>query len=248
MARPRSLTHPPIVEALLDLRTSILGEPEVFKALADELTEEFPTQEQRRNFEAKIEIKDGKLVSPHVDSSAFGGMRLANADQTLYVQFRPDGFTFNNMKIYMGGDQFIDEALRLWAFLVDRTRPESVSRIALRYINRLELPLTHGDEFTKYLIAPPDLPKGAPQLVSEFISRVVGHDARREATAVVIQQLKRDDNAGSPVAITVDVDVFRTGHFPVEVAALREILDALRLLKNETFFSLLTDETVRLYE
>ena len=219
----------------------------MFKALADELTDEFPTKEQQRNFEAKIEIKDGKLVSPHVDSSAFGGMRLANADQTIYVQFRPDGFTLNNMKIYMGGDQLIDEALRLWAFLVDRARPESVSCVALRYINRLELPLTHGDEFTKYLTAPPDLPKGAPQLVSEFISRVVGHDAQRQATTVVIQQLKRDQ-AGPSVAITVDVDVFRMGHFPVEVAALREVLGSLRALKNETFFSLLTDETVRLYE
>ena len=41
MARPKPLTHPPIVEALLDLRTSIAGEPEMFKALAETLTDEF---------------------------------------------------------------------------------------------------------------------------------------------------------------------------------------------------------------
>ena len=247
MARPKPLTHPPIVEALLDLRTSIAGEPEMFKALAETLTEEFPTKQQQRNFEAKIEIRDGKLVSPRVDSSAFGGVRVANVAETIYVQFRPDGFTLNNMKVYMGGDQLIDKALTLWPLLVERARPESVSRVALRYINRLELPLTHGDEFTKYLTAPPEFPQGAPQLVSEFISRIVGQDEQRQATAVVIQQLKKEQT-GARVAVTVDVDVFRTGNFSVEAPALRKILNALRVFKNETFFSLLTDETVRLYE
>ena len=160
MAQPRSLNRPPIVEALVDLRASVPGDPKMFNALADELKDEFPGNEQRRDFEAKIEIRDGKLVLPRVDSSAFGGIRVANADQTLYVQFRPDGFTLNNMKVYMGGDQFIDKALTLWELLVEHTRPEIVSRVALRYVNRLELPLKSGDEFAQYLTSSPELPEG----------------------------------------------------------------------------------------
>ena len=218
----------------------------MFVALADDLTDEFPTKQQRRDFQTQIEIKDGKLVSPRVDSSAFGGVRLANADQTIYVQFRPDGLTLNNLQAYVGGDRLIDKTLALWEFLVARAKPGSVSRVALRYINRLELPLSQGDKFTRYLTSPPELPEGAPQLISEFISRIVGHDERRQATAVVIQKLTKEQ-AGRPV-ITIDVDVFRNGDFSVDSSALRAILDPLRMLKNETFFSLLTDETIRLYE
>ncbi len=219
----------------------------MFKALADELKGEFPTQKQRRTVEAKIEIKDGKLVSLPVDSSGYGGVRVASVDQTLSVQFRPDGFTLNNLKVYMGGDQLIDKALTLWELLVERTAPKVVSRVGLRYINRLELPLEHGDEFTRYLKSPPELPEGAPQRVSQFLARIVGHDEQRQATAVVIQQLKQQQGE-QPVVITIDVDVFRTGNFPVDSAALREILGSLRMLKNETFFSLLMDETVSFYE
>ena len=248
MAQPRPLSHPPIVEALVDLRTSVPGDPELFTALANELKDEFPTKQQWRNFEAKIEIRDGRLVPPpRVGSSAFRGVRVTNAAQTLSVQFRPDGFTLNNLKVYMGGDQFIDKALMLWELLVARAKLESVSRVALRYINRLVLPLTDGDEFTRYLTSPPDLPTGAPQMVSQFLSRIVAHDEPRQATAVVIQQLKKPQ-AGQPLAITVDVDVFRIGDFPVDSVALREILGTFRVLKNETFFSLLTEETVRIYE
>ncbi len=219
----------------------------MFSALADELKDEFPIKEHRRDFEATIEIKDGKLVSKRVDSSAFGGVRVANVDHTVYVQFRPDGFTLNNRKTYMGGDQLIDKALMLWEMLIERATPKLVSRVALRYINRLELPLQDGDQFTRFLTSPPDLPEGAPQAVSQFLSRVVAHDEQREATAVVVQQLK-PKKEGQLIAITVDVDVFRMGGFPVDVAVLVKSLESLRALKNETFFSLLTDEAVSLYE
>ena len=49
MAQPRPLSHPPIVEALVDLRTSVPGDPELFTALANELKDEFPTKQQWRN-------------------------------------------------------------------------------------------------------------------------------------------------------------------------------------------------------
>ena len=247
MAQPRFLNRPPIVEALVDLRASFPSDPEMFNALADELKDEFQTKEQRRDLEAKIEIKDGKLVSQRVDSSAFGGVRVANADQTVYVQFRPDGFTLNNRKTYMGGEQLIDKALTMWERLIERARPRLVSRVALRYINRLELPLKHGDQFTQFLTAAPDLPEGAPQAVSQFLSRIVAHDTQRDATAVVVQQLK-PRKGGQPISITVDVDVFRMGDFSVDSAGLRKTLGSLRTLKNETFFSLLTDQAVRSYE
>ncbi len=246
MAQPRSLNHPPIVEALVDLRASIPGDPGRFNTLADELHDEFPTKEQRSQVEGTIEIKGGKLGFPHVGSPAFAGVRVANADQTIYVQFRPDGFTLNNTKVYMGGDQLIDNALMNWELLVARTKPEIVSRVALRYINRLEFPLKDGDQFERYLTSAPKMPEGAPQPVTEFLSRIVSHDFGRQATAVVIQQLKPQEQ--QPIAITIDVDVFRTGSFPVDTSALREILDSLRMLKNETFFSLLTNETVSFYE
>ncbi len=218
----------------------------MFNAIAEELKDEFPIKEEQRNFEAKIEVRDGRVVSPRVETSAFGGIRLATADRKTYAQFRPDGFTLNNMTTYMGGDRLLAKALTLWEALVAHTAPQVVSRVALRYINRLELPLKTGDTFTRYLISPPGLPEGAPSQVSQFLSRIVGHDEGREATAVVIQQLKQPED-GQPVAITVDIHVFREGDFSVDSPSLRRILDSLRMLKNETFFSLLTEETVSFY-
>lgn len=46
--------------------------------------------------------------------------------------------------------------------------------------------------------------------------------------------------------VVVDVDAFKEGEFPVEADQLRPILEGLSMLKNRTFFSLLTDDAVNL--
>jgi uncharacterized protein (TIGR04255 family) len=246
MAAPRVLSRPPISEALVDIRAAVEQPHEVFDALARELTSEgFAKIEVKRAIRAELNIRNGKLLPPTDTLTEFQGLRVTNPEGTLMVQFRPDGFTFNNLKSYLGGDRLIAESLRFWSMFVERTRPALVDRVAFRYINRLELPFRTGDKFKRYLTSPPELPEGAPQNVSEFLSRVVGHDLPTESTAVVTQRLTFA-KTGTPVVV-IDVDVFRVGPFSVNPGELRPILDSLRVLRNGTFFSLLTEEAVSLY-
>lgn len=121
----------------------------------------------------------------------------------------------------------------------------------MRYINKLELPFTEGDSFDRFLTAAPEFPHPAPQGISEFHSRVVAHDIPPPAgektwpIAIVTQQLSHDQ-PGRPVVI-LDVDAFRMGEFSVSSGDLRREFDQLREFKNRAFFSLLTEETVKLY-
>jgi uncharacterized protein (TIGR04255 family) len=246
MAAPSVLSRPPISEALVDIRAAVDQPREVFEALARDLSSEgFSKVEARRSIRAEMRVRDGKLLPLKETLTEFEGLRVTNPEGTLMVQFRPDGFTFNNLKAYIGGDRLIAESLRLWSKFVERAHPALVQRIAFRYINRLELPLRTGDQFRRYLTAPPELPEGAPQSVSEFLSRVVGHDLPTESTAVVTQRLTFAET-GTPVVV-IDVDVYKVGRFPVDPGELRPLLDSLRVLRNRTFFSLLTEEAVSLY-
>jgi uncharacterized protein (TIGR04255 family) len=246
MAAPRVLTRPPISEALVDIRAAVEQPREVLDALAQELTSEgFTKIEVKRAIRAELNVRDGKLLPPTETLTEFQGLRVTNSEGTLMVQFRPDGFTLNNLKSYIGGDRLIAESLRLWSMFVERTHPVLVNRVAFRYINRLELPLRTGDTFRRYLTSPPELPEGAPQSVSEFLSRVVGHDLPTESVAVVTQRLTFA-KTGIPIVV-IDVDVFRAGRFSVDPGELRPILDSLRVIRNRTFFSLLTEEAVSLF-
>lgn len=233
MTQPRVLRNPPIVEAAASLQASLPGDPAAFSSLADELQAEFPVRE---------------VVQSSAEPPVFSGVRVANEDKTLYVQLRPDGLILNNVKRYIGGTHLIDKTLSLWQWLAERTRPKEVSCASLYYLNNLDLPLKDGDDLEEYFRASPNLPEGAPQIVGEFLSRISAHDRQRQARAIVIQQLKQQQKAKQPIAVKISLEVRRDGHFPIDTTTLRDILISLRALKNEVFFSLLTEKTVRYYE
>jgi uncharacterized protein (TIGR04255 family) len=248
MATPRTLTRPPITEALVDLRASVSQPQEVFEEFARELADEFPTREEKRGMKAELRVENGKLIPPVAEDLGFQGLKVANRDGTLLVQVGPEGFTVNNLKSYVGGERLLLESLALWSRYQSRLKPTSVTRIALRYINQLELPFREGDEFDRFLTAAPELPDGSPQQVSSFLGRTVVQDRETSATAVVTQRLDAiPGEGGVRPRILIDVDVFRIGDFSTSADELRGVLERLRVLKNNIFFSLLKDAAVDYY-
>ena len=243
MALPRELKSPPIVEALVDIRAAVSAPQEAFESLGRELHAEYPKADPRRGVVAELRVEQGKLIPPTARDMGFQGVWLHREDGTAIVQFRPDGFTFNNVGSYMGGETLITEAVRLWSKFAAQVQPTAVTRVALRYINQLRLPFRPGDEFSRFLTAAPLTPEGAPQSVSEFLSRVVAHDeADTGATVITTQQLTIPE-PNAPLVV-IDVDAFRQGQFSTDTEELRPILDSLRVLKNRAFFALLTDGAV----
>ena len=63
----------------------------------------------------------------------------------------------------MGGEALLDEALRLWTRYAEIVHPAAVTRLALRYLNRLDLPFKDGDEFQKFLVAVPSCRTALPK-------------------------------------------------------------------------------------
>jgi uncharacterized protein (TIGR04255 family) len=126
----------------------------------------------------------------------------------------------------------------------DLVNPVAIVRTAFRYINYLELPYHPGDSFRRFLAAPPEMPNGAPQQISDFLTRLVTHED--PDVAVVTQKLDAAPTGGL-TPITIDIDVFFPGAVAAEEKSIAEVLQRLRELKNRLFFALLTDEAVELY-
>jgi uncharacterized protein (TIGR04255 family) len=126
--------------------------------------------------------------------------------------------------------------------------PEFVTRVALRYINALSLPLPL-DRFEKYLAAPPGVPPGMPNSLSGFLSRLVipkGLD-----TAVITQSVEgevKSTERASVLKVLLDIDVSHRCMLPRdEFDQVDAVLERLREYKNQIFFSFLTDEALEMY-
>lgn len=243
MAKPRPLRRPPITEALVDFAAEVQRPKEAFQAFAETLKSEFPKIEVINQVTTQLRVEAGKLIPPETEQLAFAGVRLSSPDQTLIVQLRPNGLTLNNLLSYVGGDKIIERTLSVWGRFASHMGIQSVRRIAFRYINHFELPFRQGDDFNRFLSVAPQMPNEA-QDVTEFLSRVVVRVDERDATAIVTQRLDPIQRGRN---FLIDIDVYRQGDFSANPDDLRPVLESLRVLRNQIFFGLLTEEALELF-
>ena len=248
MARVRHLENAPITEAVVDFRVSLPGDFRVdrLREARERLARDYPQAEERKGVETHLEFAGGQPKETRTRDLGFQGIWLKTEDQKTVAQFRVDGFTFNRLKPYTRWEQIFPEALRLWNVYVELAQPQSVTRVALRYINHMNLP-SPGVKLDDYIVTSPRLPPSVPQILSSFVTRVVLEYPERKMKANVVQTLEIGVKTSAP-SLLFDIDVYRSGDLEVSPTALKPIFDDLRHYKNEIFFGSLTDRFVEAFE
>lgn len=160
-------------------------------------------------------------------------------------QAHPDGFTVSRLRPYDTWESLFAEAQSLWPEYLRAAHPEAIVRVATRFINRIQIPLPVVD-YQDYLSAAPTVPKGLPDLVSEFLSRVVIHDQDSGAVIIFTQAMEPLNEASNILPLYVGVDVFKQEAYDVQSPEPWELLNTFRRLKNEAFFASITAKTLEL--
>jgi uncharacterized protein (TIGR04255 family) len=245
MARPRThLRHAPIAEAIIDFRVSRPHpvEAEVFSELQGSVGAPYDRKSPVRLVQGYFGIDNGRVVNP-AQTQIELGWRYQSAHEV--AQFRTDGFTFSKLEPYTSWTEVFGEAFRLWTVYRGVADPAHVSRLAVRYINRMRLPSAPG--VGHYLEAPPVLPPPIPQNVREFLARVYVDDHDLNASAAIVQALEPPEDA-TMLSILLDIDAFSQVNLAPDDPRLPNIFEGLRGLKNRIFYATITEPTVERYE
>ncbi len=242
------LSKAPLNEALVDLRTSV---PEDFQGdrfldLKETLAEEYPKVVVRQAMRADFRVAEGQVKATPL---GVHGVFFTSEDDKQIAQFRVDGFTFSRLRPYTSWKEIFPEALRLWghyAEIAGVNRVNYVSRIAVRYINRIDLAIPVGD-FGDHLTVPPEIPSELSQTLSGFLTRVIIEDPETNNSAIVTQSLEKgvDDQS---VSVILDIDAYRQGTFSDRASDLIPMFEELHSLKNRIFFGFITEQTAIGYE
>lgn len=183
-------------------------------------------------------------------SQSVVGRRLELDDGLYVLQCRVQGFTLSRLTPYGEWSDLEGETKRLWSGFLGVVGRLTVTRIAVRYINELKLPMPILD-FGTYLTCPPKIPEGLPQGVISFLSRVVIPDEANGSVSVVTQALEGPPNEGSgasTITVVLDIDVFRQTRLDsLRTEDVWSCLATLREQKNRMFFAHLTEKTVEMY-
>lgn len=238
----------PIVEALLDIRAALPDsvDLEQLAKFQGMLGDKYPTKEIRSHWTGKLQVKQSG--EPAVTQSSGGplGYLFKSSDGLNVVQARKDGFTFSRLRPYEDWESLSGEARSLWAKYVKLASPSKVTRIAVRYINRIDIPLPVGD-LKEYILTGPELVATLPQKLSTLFFRVAIMDDTSPAAAIITEAIDEEHTRKDNLALIFDIDAVLRGSFPLSAEKLWPEFDKLRSFKNRIFFESLTEKGKELF-
>jgi uncharacterized protein (TIGR04255 family) len=233
---------------LLDIRVELpkTTKLEDLKLFREKVKAHYPLEEQRVSWQAGLGIKEGKPTLS-LPKGEIVGFLYKSSDGKKILQARLDGFTLNKLRPYDNWEKFVSEAKTYWRIYSETVKPSRISRIALRYINRIEIPIPFGD-FTEYLLTTPEIADGIPQGMSEFLMRIVIPDEEAGGTAIITQTIDSNKTLPDRVPIIFDVDVFKVPGDNFSEEVMWDSFEKLRVLKNKIFFNSITAKTEELFK
>ncbi len=235
-----------MLEALLDIRV-VPREGLKFadlEPLGAFVAKEYPHREEKRAATFTFSVKEAKAhANAEMSGDPIGTMHSDEANHNR-VQFDLNGITQNVVAPYADFETLVAKARPNWEQYVQVTAPKAISRIAVRYINQIRLPLSEPVESN--LLTFPVLPAKMPQQVSDFAFRITVHDSHRDAVAIITEASKGQIDAQG-LQVIVDIDAFMENQLSIDDSNLWARFETLRDLKNEVFFSILSPQLLEKY-
>jgi len=105
-----------------------------------------------------------------------------------------------------------------------------------------------GEHFESYLAKPPAVPDELPQGILGFSQQLVLLKPDIGARANVTMMLAEGPAPADHVPVILDIDVYNASELSPESEDLWNLLEQLRVFKNEIFFASITEKTAGLYE
>lgn len=237
------LTKAPIVEGLIDIRVE--RSPAVtmaaLQSAGDELAADFPSRTVLHHWSGQIHLPP--QASPSISTAVHepDGLLLRSTDEKWVVQFRLDGFTVSRLQPYVTWADLKAKATDLWTRYVAAANPTKVTRVASRFINRVQIPV--GEPFEHTFLTNFVIGQALPQAVAGYLLRVVIPFEEHQAVAIVTQSM--EGNAGECL---FDLDAFSERPHGVNDEGLWKTLDNLRDVKNRLFFGSLTEAALERFK
>jgi uncharacterized protein (TIGR04255 family) len=241
----RHYSYAPITEAIIDLKVTL---PEGLSAndlenIHAHIREDFPIKEQIHT--GSLLFEPGSSIKIDATREHYGFL-FRSGDGLRIFQATLSGFTFNRLAPYDTWEEFSDDARRLWEIYKDVCRPSSVVRVALRFINRLDLPGPIVD-FKEYLRTVPEVSPDLPQGLSGFFTQlqIPQEDLK---CMLIINEAFTAPTSPEVVSVILDFDLFREHIWRSDDEDIWRFLEKLRHRKNLAFEASITDMTRRLID
>jgi uncharacterized protein (TIGR04255 family) len=240
IATQERLQNPPIKEAVIDIQFS---QPIEFCDVYGGAIDGFANPSILRTSQIEFRNEEGFLRAEGEPGSEMIGYRYDSEDNLFVLQLMRDRLTVSRLQPYLSWDDLVGKAREVWNLYFKAQVPLPISRVAVRYINALELEFEgHGEkiDFDRFLKNTPTVPEGYNGEIENFFSRFVVRAINcSDALANIIQTFnKLPQHRG--IELIVDIDVYAEYPQPLD-RSVWDVLEELRREKNHIFNNVMTD-------
>lgn len=227
----------PIVEAIIDLRC---GNPSTltFRDVARTAAEIAATGYSEAGESVQVVQKfapDGG--SQRTETKV--GVALRSGDEKYVVQLQIDGFSCSRLHPYPQWETFRAEAQRLWAIYRAAARPESIQRVGIRYVNRLEIGSPTINDLRPFLSLHPVTPWSLTSPPSEFFLQI--RQPQEGGSMLLVNESTLLHQATGQAAVLLDLDAFVAREIPVDENVIWNLVEDLHVKVEHAFEASITD-------
>jgi uncharacterized protein (TIGR04255 family) len=240
--------RPPITEAVIEIRfVEPVDAADIDKASAD-FASLYPLLQTVRNVDFKLEVPPELRNQPtaHITREQVGHRR-SSADVSEILWLAPPAFAVSQLAPYPGWDDFFARFVRDWKVWKRVSSYRKISRVGVRYINRIDIPITDGlIEESEYLNVYPQLP--------DALGSVTGYGVQAQLPIPEMGCNLIINSAAVPSPILgcgsfmLDFAINMEGTPPQNDENIYELLNRIRVKKNAVFEACVTDHARELFQ
>lgn len=241
----QSYSKPPITEAVIQISiASTLGADDL-NSVNQSFARLYPNHINVQNVGLAVEVPSEGQPKTQVQHHEAGHRRSID-DQTQVVVLWPTSFVISQLAPYPGWDEFFDRFDRDWALWKKVVGYKKISRIGVRYINRIDIPLTGPvTDYEKYLNIYPQVPEQlGPNLAYGVQVRLPISDL---GCILTMNSSSTPSILLNHASFIFDQDIAKEAEVPQHDKDIYKLLGDIHIKKNEIFEACITDQARELF-
>ena len=240
-------TQPPVTEAVFEVKFEKSITADQVEKLARKLKINHPHEQTINDIQLAIEQNKNSLNLNSKINTTNKGYWLASEDQLDKVMISTSSIAIARLAPYTGWESLYDSFVKLWKKCKKNLGTVSISRLGVRYINRIDIPLYEDVkiDLDDYLEFAPKTPKFSEHPINDYLLRVTQN--LDDNWRVNISSRAFPSPLISNTSLLLDIDLYTMIGTPLADETLFELISSARYLKNSIFEKCITAKTRELF-
>jgi uncharacterized protein (TIGR04255 family) len=240
--------RPPITEAIVEIRFATPIDADAIAKTGAAFRQFYPLEQIVKNVNVAVDVPVHDNDAPTAQINQETGHRRSSLDLTELVLMWPLTFVISQLAPYPGWDHFFARFVRDWTLWKKELGYRKISRIGVRYINRIDIPRVAGNpiiEEAEFLNVYPHLPEALGATFGYGVQAVLA--IQDIGCKLVLNSSVVPSPLLNHASFLIDQDIAKEVEPPQRDEQLYELLKDIRVKKNSVFESCITDRARELF-